>query len=96
MKAYARRRKETALKILENQLVRGNKPVKGPKPVATNDKGETIYQVTTDPKTKEERFVLDRNGNKKPLLLDNVPLTDSDRKRIEKEILSLKTKLKLV
>ncbi len=95
MKLFIRRRKEQALKTLQAQLVRNDKPVKGPKPQATDKDGNLLYQTYKDPKTQQELPFLDSKGNKKPLLLDNIPLDKEDITRIKKEIASLESKLKI-
>ena len=99
MLAYMRRRKETALAILEKQLVNGTKPYSrkhqpyGKQPLC-DDQGEPIFKTNIDPKTKEPVFILDAAGQKIPELMENYPLTESDKARITKEINTFKTKLK--
>lgn len=82
MKISIARKKKTALDTLEKQLVNGNKPVKGKKPQAIDKDGNLLFEEAKD-------------GVKKPILVDNIPLNSVDIKRINKEITSLKTKLKI-
>lgn len=82
MKSSISQRKKTALGLLESQLSIGTKPVKGKKPQAINEDGTP-------------KFLTLKDGTKKSVLLDVIPLSPNDIKRKQNEITSLKRKLKI-
>ncbi len=109
MKSHIKARKEAALLNLQKQLDAGTKPVnKRDYMISTTDPGvpnndhlgnfNNGLHYGKPVKTNEEDDAIVetlKNGDKKPILLDFLPLDDKDIKRIKQEITNLKAKLKI-
>jgi len=96
MKSSIKQRKNHALSLLEAQLASGTRPVK-----------RRDYEITWTPETgiahigkpaKEGKdgnfsFIEQKDGSKKPELLNNIPLSEAEIAKKQKEIANLKRKL---
>lgn len=90
MKKSIELRKRTALSLLEAQLLKGTKPIKGVKPFKTDADGNFVYR-----KTSKGELILDSEGNKIPEKMEVYPLSPSDIAQKNKEVANLKKKLKI-
>lgn len=97
MKSSIAARKMSALTALQNQLTSGTRPVNKKDYVNTDLGNGNIHYGKPVQRDEKGNIVWDKkkDGTQKPILLDRVPLTDSQRTQKEKEVASLKTKLKL-
>ena len=97
MKSSIQRRKMTALTLLEKQLEKGTKPVKAGDYEITTEKGEIIHVGKPAKRDEKGNLVYEtlKDGSKKLVLLDIIPLMPWEIKKKQEEVASLKRKLKI-